>query len=291
MYICEECDKQYIKYNSYWKHRKDKHMNNTVELFNNDKPIIEYLNDKPDCQYCSKTYSNKFSLTRHVNNCKLNPQNMSIEQQKALTKLDDNTIVNLLKTMKDNDIKNAVVGNKNNVANNIARDQINIDNTINNNTQNIFNIVTLGKENLSDVLDDNEQVKILNQRFNCFDYMVDYIHLNKKYPQFHNMIINDLKSNKGLIYNDIKKDFDVVKKENMLDTLIENRLNDIEDFLIKNSNKVKKTTRLIIEKFIKNITEEFDNKNSKYMKDKKDDIQVMMYNKRDVVKKTHNITS
>lgn len=296
MYTCEECGKSYVKYNSFWKHKKDKHINNNSTIANISGPIIESIDDNSNqsCDYCYKSFSSKYNRDRHMINCKVNPQiKQKLVKKKTINELNDTNeskLVNILQHIKESKAGNRELlgGDINNTHNKVGRDQIiNSNNTNTNN--NIINIVTLGNENLSDILDNNEQIKILNQRFNCFDYMVDYVHFNEKYPQFHNILINDLKSNKGQVYNENRKDFDVVRKDNILDNLIESRLNDIEDFLIKNSDKVKKTTRQIIEKFIKNITYEFDKKNSKYMKDKKDDIQVMMYNKRDVVKKTHNV--
>jgi hypothetical protein len=118
--------------------------------------------------------------------------------------------------------------------------------------------------------------------------MIKYIHFNDKKPEFHNVLIDDLKSNKGHIYDSDKDNFKVILKSELIDEIIENRLNDIEEFYELNSDILKNTTKTIITKYLNKIVSEIDRDNSKYIKDKKNKLEILMYNERDIVKNTKN---
>jgi len=133
-------------------------------------------------------------------------------------------------------------------------------------------------------LTEKEQIKILNKRYGCLEHIIRHVHFNDKYPQFQNMLINDLKSNKALIFDANKNDFIVIKKDDLLDNLIESRINDIEDFYANHSNTLKSTTKNIIEKYVTKLTVEYDKPKSIYLKQKKDDIQMLMYNEKETIK-------
>jgi len=94
-----------------------------------------------------------------------------------------------------------------------------------NNTNNIT--ISLGNENLSDVLSLQEQINILKQKNEALETLIKHVHFNKKYPQFHNIAIDD---NKGYIYDETSKKFTEVPKEELMMDIIESRMNDICDF-------------------------------------------------------------
>ena len=129
--------------------------------------------------------------------------------------------------------KEGIIGNNN--INKITK----INKYTTNSNNNIQLTINFGNEDLMNEFTDKEQIKILNKRYNCLEYLIEYTHFNDKFPQFQNMYIDDLKSNKAHIYDKHKQDFKVVNKNEMLDDLIENRLNDINDFYQKNSTNLK----------------------------------------------------
>jgi hypothetical protein len=142
--------------------------------------------------------------------------------------------------------------------------------TINNIT---YNIVQLGEENLSDVLSKKEQIKILNQKHQSLNYMTEYIHFNKKFPQFRNITITNLKDNLAHTYDKNKNKFIVLKKDELLNTVIEMRMLDIEDFYNNHQDDLDFRTKTNIKKFINKMAND-----DKYYDYKKSDIKLMLYN-------------
>lgn len=148
--------------------------------------------------------------------------------------------------------------NSHNTQNNNTQNNTNSNNTQNNTNSNNTNIniqiVPLGQENLTEVLSTNEQVKILKQNNKSLETMIKYVHFNQKYPQFQNIAIKDFDSNTGHMYDDETKEFIEVPKDDLIIDVIENRMNDIYDFMVKNENNISKKNYNIIEAF----TDKFD---------------------------------
>lgn len=214
----------------------------------------EEYNNINKCKYCEKIYANKYSLARHNKKCKQPVQ----------------------------DVSNTIEGNDNFITN--GNNNINGYNNNNQYNNSINVIVNMGDENLSELLTVKEQLKILNKRNKCLEYIIQYIHCNDKFPQFKNVMISDLKSNTAFKFDSNVKDFIVVKKDELLDDLIENRLNDIEEFCTNNIDDVKKTTKKRIGNYISKIEREFEDPKSKFIKEQKKNLELTMYNARDMVK-------
>lgn len=273
------------------------------------------------CPYCDKAFARKFSRDRHFKFCKeiktyksnedydeySDNEYTNDEQSIKVEEISQNDIDNILE-IKQNVIKkiaknyntspnmvskiidgNNVEGNHIEGNGNIGGN-CNMENHINShNTQNnTFNIIALGNENIAELLSNEEQRKILKKRNECFDYFIKYIHCNKKYPQFHNMLNNDLKSNKLLIYDPKADEFIVAKKEDIFNTVIEDRTNDIE-IIRQNQSELKEidsTTNNIVKNLVDKISEEYEKPKSKFIKDMKDGIDINLYNKRTNIKDT-----
>ena len=269
IYYCEICNKEYKNYNSLYGHNKRYH-NKTVKKQN----IM--------CTDCNKQFTRIDSLQRHQKTCKKTNYDAKKEIIDFLKEKYNNDIIDEMlnkETIKEFD--NQINGDKNN--NNGINDS-NLHNSLNeqhinsHNTQNFNVIVNLGDENLSELLTVKEQLKILNKRNKCLEYIIQYIHFNDKFPQFKNVMIDDLKSDKALKFDVDKKDYIVVKKNELLDDIIENRLSDIEEFCVKNDEDVKKTTKKLVNRYIKKMEKEFEDPKSQFMKEQKKTIEVTMYN-------------
>jgi hypothetical protein len=294
MFSCDFCQKDYSSYQSLWRHKKEKH-NKTINNTNNQGEISLVIFK---CVFCASTFTKNYNLNKHIS--KFHPINTiekfqeplrHVKQTKELLTLETNDKTNI---MAPSNVQQEMNGDHNIMlasnsqllqnSNNTINNNITNNNTINNNqniNQNInINIVPLGHENLSDILSTKEQMYILNKKLQCLDYLVEYIHLNDKYPQFKNLLVKDLKSNKALTYSEDKDEFITIKKSDLMDTLIETRLNDIEYFYSNNETKLKPLTKNIIENFINKVCNEFENPKSKFMKDKKEDLEILLYNER-----------
>jgi len=95
---------------------------------------------------------------------------------------------------------------------------------------------------------------IMNSRYNSLDKLIEIIHCGK-YNQFKNIIITNMKDNYMYKYDDKLGRFILSTKSDVLSSLIDYRLDDLEiiynDLLEK--NKLDETTKDIIEKFINKI--------------------------------------
>jgi hypothetical protein len=259
MFFCDICGKSY-------KYRQSLKKHITIH--------IESLK----CIYCKREYKFKKNLKKHERICKENPDVLAlIEHTIKLEQLKNEDIIGNF----DNKVSNQV-NSQNTNSNNT-----NISNNNNNNTNNNINIITLGNESLSDILSNSEQIKILNQKYNCLEYIIKYIHFNNKFPQFQNILIDDIKSNKGYIYDENVDDFRIMKKGELIDNIIENRLNDIEEFCQINSKSLRQNTRNIITKFVTGVVDEYEKPKSNYLKELKEDIDILMYNERKLIKDNH----
>jgi hypothetical protein len=283
---CKICHKEYASSQSLWNHNKNIHQKQVDDIY--------------VCKYCNKEFKRKYNTQRHIKICKLNkktindndiilkntndiiPKNKKQKLELFCKEfdLDEKSLMNLLvnKCKTNKHITN--IGNQN-----IHIGNQNIQN-IQNNTQINFNIIPLGNENLSEILTDKEQIRILNKKRECLEYILKYVHFNDKYPQFQNILVNDLKSNKALVYDESKKDFIVIKLDHLFDNLIENRVNDIGDFRLNQSESINQPTKKIIDNFLEKITSEYENPKSTYMKEKKGNMHIIMYNEKDKVKNT-----
>lgn len=302
---CEICNKVYASTASLCVHRRKYHSNKyndpgTIQIKNNksnNKSIMKFGNKdkkkkKPKgnytCKYCDRYFSSNSNMHRHMKGCNIKSE--SLEKIKQMfTKSVNDEIIDLSLCNPTNSIvgnptnsvvgnpTNSIVGNHNNMVdnrynNNYNQNINNIQANIQNNNSNNINIqlVPLGNENLCDILSANEQIKVLKKKCESLEYLVKHIHFNQKYPQFQNIAISNLKDNVAYKYDDNTGEFIAVTKEELLNDLIENRMNDIHDFCINNDVSNRLSNR--IEKLAANM--EDDN----YLLDKKQKMKLIVYN-------------
>lgn len=306
MNYCKICDKKYANYNSFWKHKKRYH----DDLKNNTKIFV--------CNYCGKSLTRKWGLNRHLATCKENPKNQKITEKPESGFMNkDQFIMEMMKGQSgqmqqlmnlvgqcmmqsqsnnlalqpnqqslvpslENDVGNAIGGNHNTLTNtNTNSHNTNTQNNNNsNNTQNInISMVPLGQENLSDVLSTHEQVKILRQKNECLETIIRYVHFNNKFPQFQNIGIENHTDTIGRKYDDDSKNFIAVSKDELILDLIENRMNDIYDFLVENKTNISSKTYKVVE----NLGNKFNNQG--YIDAQKDKIGFLVCGGTNEIKK------
>ena len=200
------------------------------------------------CTYCEKTFARTDSLQRHLNGrCKSKGNYDELEKLKKDMKL---IIDNYQKTEKENvNLKNKIVeietiqngGNKNNefgIINNINNINNNNNNTqinkgvILNNTVNI-QVVQFGNEDIDKLnLVDAMKSYLKSTGGNIASTMLNYINLNKDYPENNNICITDLSREIVKIHNGEK--FVYKKFKNIKDDIL---------------NKIVKNTRKIVNKY------------------------------------------
>jgi hypothetical protein len=303
-YSCKICDKKYKHRQSLNKHINTKHnpnisINDDVYKPNiniktyNDKPYIsinttDNIVDNDDffkCRFCDKKYMHYQSRWRHEKLCK---DNLIVQNQKLKEEVENikeqmkEQIMDILKkeckmhpkTLQK--INKQLEQNQNNTNCGIVNNG-NINNITNN-----FNIIQLGEENLTEILSKKEQIMILNKKHQSLNHYIEMVHFNDKFPQFKNIAITNMKDDLAHMYDKGKNKFIAIKKDELLNTVIEMRMLDIEDFYNNNENDLDQKTKANIKKFIDKMS-----KDDKYFEFKKSDIKLLLYNNSDsdVIKK------
>ncbi len=316
---CDTCNKEYSSYKSLWNHNKKFHSTKQdLDKKNQEKTfyskgIVKNEQDKQYfCKFCNKSFSYKQSKYDHQKNyckeknneskikdmeiqLKIKDQELLIkEQEKEILKLKlklqkskkaDTVTVNQLNKLlveRDKQIKEYMI-NYGNIQNNVH----NGDNIVNN-----FQLVGFSKEeDIVDLLTNKEKKQIIDARYKCLEKFIEIIHCGK-YDKFKNILITNIKDNYMYKFDDVKGQFVLATKEDVLNTLINNRMYELEtiydDFL--EQNKLDETTKDIIEKFINKINyndSKFIDSDGKehenYKKYKINEIKLILYNNQDKI--------
>jgi len=253
---CDICNKEYKTKKSLWNHKKNIHKNNTHTA----ETIIK-------CNFCSTTFSRSDNLKRHLNLCKLKgniDKNIIDENTKLKTENEElkKLINNLINTnckmhyKQFNKLQKLLEENNNSVQNTIINGPVNngsinnglINNgPVNNGIINNINIIAFGDEKIEQLFTENEKLTVLNEKQNALNFLIEYVHFNEKYPQFHNIIVTNNKANEAYIFDKETRNFKLVKKNNLIDDLIEYRTCDIEEFYYELINNLDEETKEIIE--------------------------------------------
>jgi hypothetical protein len=285
-FFCNICNKNYKSYQSLWNHNKKYH-NNPSSLCNQNVINMSSLEDDTSvyyCRKCNKEFNARQNKWRHEKTCKfinsnecptinelLVQKNIKLEE-----KIDDmsKVIYEMKEQMLNMMNKNCKMHPKTFQKINKQLNTINANTTVNNTF-----IVALGHEDLEQVLSQKEQLSILNKKYLCLDYLVKYIHFNDMYPQFKNIIITNNQNNLAYKYDKNENKFIAINKTDLLDTIINERMDDINTFYDLMIDKLDTKTKDIIETFINKMEDE------KYKDNKKKDIKLIIYNNRDKVSK------
>jgi hypothetical protein len=186
---------------------------NQKNIENNNNLNNEMLNDlnKNICNYCKKTYSDKYALQKHITRCKTKKLEDAKKDENIMLKKE----IDLLKQQM------AEIINKPQVIQNIT----NNNNTVNNNNGVINNVVGFGKEDLS-TLSKKQVNTIVNKMLSksgagVFWELADNVHFNDEYPQYKNFSITD-KNRKQVNVNYGDNKVKCIKLENFIPSFIQN---------------------------------------------------------------------
>ena len=285
-FFCSICNKYYKSKRSLYNHNRRFHTKMT-QIYTipaqNDTKICATINEKTknehfSCEFCNRSYTRKSSLTRHQKTCKVKNnliiENKELKKELKKTKIKFELHEKEIQELKDILNKQLKIHHKtfqkmkNSLNNNI------VNSTINNN--NNINIVELGNENLSNIISNQNQIKILNKKFMSLQTLVKLVHCSDKYKQFHNCIITNLHSNTASKFDEKSGKFITVDKNKLLNDIIEYRKMDIEEFYDNNMDELDNKTKNYLEKFFSSME-----KNKEYYDKYKKDIKLMLYNEKE----------
>ena len=289
---CNICNKIYSSYKSLWNHNKEFHKVATskshIPASNAPQPVPHVPQNASKltqyaCNSCNKTFNRKDNLKRHEKTCKIKETNQNeIENLKNTINEMKEQIATILqekgkvhhKTLQK--INNQLTNNQ--LTNN---GQINNGKIINN------TYVKFGDVDYQRILD-NKQVKhILNQQFMSIEESIKLIHFNKDLPEYNNVFITNMRDDIGYIFNG--KEFISVKKNEMVNELIDSHIKEINLSLEKHKNKLNEKYVTRLEKFLDMLNDDdtkFTDQNNQrtfpsYKAYKMNSIKLLIYNSSD----------
>ena len=299
-YKCNSCNKDYKSYQSLWNHNKKFHIKCSME--SSEISLIKYDNSlkKYECRKCNKIYFNKQSRWSHEKICKID--NNEIDKLKEIKKLElqlakeESKILQLkLKLQNSTKVDNITLKKLNKLLlerNNLIKNStINSHNKIQNNITNNFQLVGFGKEEVVELLTNKDKKLIMNSKYCSLEKLIEIVHCGT-YNQFKNIVITNMKDNFMYKYDDSKGQFILSTKNDVLNSLINYRLEDLEviynDLLGK--NKLDDVTKNCIETFINKINyvdskfTDIDGKqHDNYKQYKINEIKVLLFNNQDKI--------
>jgi len=184
-FICEKCNKFFSQKSAYVSHLM--RINPCVK----DDSIIN------ECEYCKKLYSTKYKLKNHLNICKKKKliddfkQSQIEELKKMFEKKLKEQEQKILEQQKQIDNLSHISETNNNIT-------VNENSHNTNNITNNINIYSSGKEDLS-ILDKEDILKLCTSGTYYPLVAAEILHCNKKYPEFQNVLISNLRATTGQV--------------------------------------------------------------------------------------------
>ena len=266
---CKVCNKYYSSYKSLWNHNKKFHilLNNNCSIevqkcsIDVQKCSIDVqkcsmdvqkcsINKSLVCEYCNKFFKNRSTKSMHKKQCI--KTNQLEEDSNKINQLEEkNNKINELEKI-INDLKNQVaiiIKEKGKIHHKTLQK---INNQLNNNGKIINNInntyVKFGDIDYQKVLNDKQIKHILNKQYLSLEESIKQIHFNEELPEYSNIFITNMKDDLGYVFDG--KQFISVRKNEMLNELIDTHVKEINLSLEKNKNKLNEKYVNRLEKFL-----------------------------------------
>jgi hypothetical protein len=260
--ICEKCG-DCFKSLCYYNRNKNKKFPCVVE--ERDKLDIE----NRTCLHCKHVFGEPYMLRDHLLICKHIPLSEADELKQLILKLTEtnNQQINQLKEINNQQFEE--------LKKTINKQQKIINNNTINVQQNII-VTPFGKEDLS-FLTLKDYTKIFNKGCYSIPEIVKLIHCNEDKPEFMNVYIKNFKDEYMFTFDG--KDWDIEKKDDVLNNMIENKKNLLESKFDDMQDSLPQYAINMFKKFL----ERSDNNEVK--NSIKDELKNMFYKNRNCVSK------
>jgi hypothetical protein len=286
-YKCKHCKLNYQTYNGLWKHNKKYHTkkskNNNSHININQHNINPVINNNQQnvpntettnslaCKNCKKNFSFIQSRWRHEKKCITKTTNEIIEIKQEIDKLkDENTKLKKLIDKK---------ANKKTVNNNSGT-------FVNGNMTNNIVINKFGEETITK-LNNKEITEIFNKELEGVLTFIELINFNENIPENHNFCTTALESKYLSTYNTDTNKVDKDRKKYFFDKLLNISIDKMEKLFTLNKKQFNNKKQKQIEENITNLKSlrnyDFNNKLIKEISNK---MNLISYNKRDIVQNT-----
>ncbi len=250
IYNCEYCKKEYKTYMGLWKHNKKYH---------NETSISEILNNISNiCKYCNKILSCKQSRWRHEQKCK------EINNIALVDRVDE--LTQKIKVLEQK--PNSIVNNTNNTTNN---------------TTNIQYVINSPTASNIDHLSFDLQKDVLDKGLNSLVYLIELINFNKSVPENHSYCITALNDKHASVIDEKTNKIIKTNKFDLFDKVLGSNLDNLEK-MSNNPNFTTSQRREYTEKI--NYLRNMMFQNNKFIKRYQNDINLLSYNNKDMIKET-----
>jgi len=286
---CNSCNKDYASKSSLCNHNKKFHNNNLAikPQFPSQLPQSSSICLNNECKFCNKIFSRKDNLQRHKKKCKLIENDKIDKLEKKIIKYDEKNkeLENTINEMKKQ--FSLIIKEKGKVHHKTLQKINNQLNNINNGNITNNTYVKFGELDYQKVLN-NKQIKlILNKQYQSLEESIKQIHFNEELPEYSNIFITNMKDDLAYVFNG--KEFISVRKNEMINELIDIHTKEINLSLEKNKNKLNEKYVTRLEKFLDmlndNDTQFTDNDNKRiypsYKAYKINSIKLLIYNNSD----------
>ena len=299
-YSCKICNKLYASQSSLCNHNKKFHSNdskhyvtNGKQTVNNSKQEVNICNQKINtCKYCNKLFSCKQSRWKHEQSCKITDNNKIVELEKKIINYDEKNTINEMKKQFSMILKEKgkihhktlqKINNQltNTINNNQLTNNINNGNIINN------TFVKFGDLEYQKVFNNSQIKQILNKQYHSLEESIKLTHFNEALPEYGNIFITNMKDDLAYVFDG--KQFISVRKNEMLNELIDTHVKEINLSLEKNKNKINEKYVVRLEKFLDMLNDDdtqFTDQNNQrtypsYKAYKINSIKLLIYNESD----------
>lgn len=285
---CNQCNKNYSTSSGLWKHNSKYHskIDSTIIPKKNDSAIScqQNVNIKEDtkkfmCSFCNSRFSYRQSKSKHQQTCKFKKEEKDIDEVEKLKEELENMKTQIAQLLK---VQAKIHPKK------LQKINIQLINNINNGTIN-NNFVKFGSVCYEKILSDSQIRKnILCKPYMSLEEGIKMTHFNKNHPEYNNIFITNMKDDLAYIFNGEK--FVTVKKNVVLNELIDMHIEEINLSFEKNKKKLKPIQVERLEKFLEKINNEetkfkdVNDNNKKYPNYKAykvESIKLLLYNESD----------
>jgi len=266
-YSCNICKKDYKSYTGYWLHNNKYHNEmpcvNQVAPSISTIPLLNRSNEINCCKFCNKKLANRHSRWRHEQKCKLS-KSITLEEQNKENKVNQNN---------SNNTKNA--HNTNNSHNTTKNSH--------NTTNNIQYIINAPSKSSIKHISYKMQKDILDKGLKSITYLIELVNFDKTVPENHSFCVTSINDTYASMIDEKTNKVIKTNKIDLFDTVITANLDTLEK--LTNNPKFSSKERADYKNKINYLKTTIHN-NIKYMKKYRNDINLISYNNKNIIKDT-----
>jgi hypothetical protein len=295
IYFCKYCNyythvkQHFSKHNNTSKHKNNLHnfdrnlvnVNQNCEIVNQICKNVNLIDDKKLylCCHCNKSFKHRQAKSRHMKyNCPVVKEKTDINTLTELLNEKNEEIENKDAQLenKDAELKNKDAQIKELMQKLQCQFVTNNGTIVQGNQQNIANIQLLNYNKTDyEFLSDNDYLRCFMDNNHCVKKLIEKVHFNPKKPENMNVYISCIKGKYVMVYRD--NTWQIRDRQKQIDDLYETNELMLENWY----DEYKETYPDIIKSFTRYLKNKAND--TELIRSVKDEILMMLYNKRDMI--------